>query len=411
VRDRPRSDPVPVFRRRAAEFGEQFTRIEEGAGGSGVEGWLALRLVRFRKNLTSGAVRLTIKRITPVIVKARIHLHSTTLFCLVATINMCLYSKDLLAERPQFTITEIGLLPGWVHPTVPFSINDAGDVVGEGQDPEELNRPFLLRNGVLRDIGGSASSGTAVDINNSGQILAYLHNEGAPNYSPVIISEAGILNLNYAIGTPFVLGAINDLGEVVGSRDYNSGGFVYSDGVVHLLGHGEDVFAKDINNHHQVAAVYNVDASLPWRAGIFEGDSLFALGLPRGRDFAKAEAINNRGQVAVNAANTAFSYHGFLYEAGHFTDLGTLHGDAQSGVAGINDDGDLVGSSGGCAFLYREGKMHDLNDLVFRPLGWSLEFAFRINNKGQIIGLGSFRGQMRGFLLTPAEKPIQGNHH
>ena len=51
------------------------------------------------------------------------------------------------------------------------------------------------------------------------------------------------------------------------------------------------------------------------------------------------------------------------------------------------------------AFLYREGRMQDLNDLIPSGSGWVLEEARAINDRGQIVGFGTFQGRTRAFLL------------
>jgi len=42
----------------------------------------------------------------------------------------------------------------------------------------------------------------------------------------------------------------------------------------------------------------------------------------------------------------------------------------------------------------------DLNDLVWAP-GWTVNGVVGINNAGQILGVGSYNGQNRAFVLTP----------
>jgi hypothetical protein len=55
------------------------------------------------------------------------------------------------------------------------------------------------------------------------------------------------------------------------------------------------------------------------------------------------------------------------------------------------------------AFLWdRINGMINLNDILDEDSGWDyLQSAKAINNKGQIIGLGSINGQRHGFLLNP----------
>src|SRR5262249_52696313 len=75
---------------------------------------------------------------------------------------------------------------------------------------------------------------------------------------------------------------------------------------------------------------------------------------------------------------------------------------------GINNAGQVVGSSGMAgamathAFLYRDGALTDLNDLIPPDAGWVLSDASGINDAGQIVGYGSHNGFCNhAFLLTP----------
>ena len=75
------------------------------------------------------------------------------------------------------------------------------------------------------------------------------------------------------------------------------------------------------------------------------------------------------------------------------TDLGTLGG-PQSVAYGINDSGQVVGTSAPVgfaprhAFLYSGGVMKDLNDLVSGGGSATLGIAYGINDSGQITGMG-----------------------
>ena len=106
-----------------------------------------------------------------------------------------------------------------------------------------------------------------------------------------------------------------------------------------------------------------------------------------------AIAINNQGQVIGQSdlpGDTA--NHGFIWQKGVMTDLGTLKGDFISGAIGISDQGVVVGTSLDSdfnlrAFVWQNGAMTDLNTLVAaNPAKLKLQLAEAINSRGEIVG-------------------------
>ena len=87
--------------------------------------------------------------------------------------------------------------------------------------------------------------------------------------------------------------------------------------------------------------------------------------------------------------------------------LGALPGDTASGAVGINDSGQVIGPSidpkgNPRAFLWQNGVMSDLNDLVVGGARLHLLFATAINSRGEISGFGATEeGDVHGFLATP----------
>jgi probable HAF family extracellular repeat protein len=122
----------------------------------------------------------------------------------------------------------------------------------------------------------------------------------------------------------------------------------------------------------------------------------------------RLQAVNDRGQmVGVSINQKSGRIEAFLESDGNRAALGTLGG-SFSVAHDINNDGDVVGGSltegdeNFHGFLYRGNRLHDLNELLDQSAaGWELIQALAINNRGEIVGIGSQDGQDRIVLLRP----------
>ncbi len=131
--------------------------------------------------------------------------------------------------------------------------------------------------------------------------------------------------------------------------------------------------------------------------GVFEGNHNLIHG------------INNDGTMVGATLNPqSRSVEACVLEKGTTRLLGTLGGSFSVG-RDINNRGQIVGGSLEAqdgsfhAFLFDEGRLKDLNDLVFNCQGWELVQAVAINDVGQIVGIGSYQGEDRVFLLMPVK--------
>ena len=106
-----------------------------------------------------------------------------------------------------------------------------------------------------------------------------------------------------------------------------------------------------------------------------------------------------------------------MWSNGQVINLGTLGGNQGSAVA-INNKGQVVGydtttGNGGLlhAFIWEDGEMADLNNLLPRGTRWFLQEVSDINDSGQILGKGLNRdtGKIHSFLLTPIPGSSQRN--
>lgn len=132
---------------------------------------------------------------------------------------------------------------------------------------------------------------------------------------------------------------------------------------------------------------------------------------------AEAFAINDRDQV-VGFSNTRVGTSTLtrpvLWEGTTVIDLSTLGGNTERAF-GINQLGHVVGHSylsGNVslrAFLWVDGVLRNLNDLLPAGSGWVLNEARAINNFGQITGYGAHNGITRAFLMTPVPTTVTAN--
>ncbi len=323
------------------------------------------------------------------------------------------------AQAVSYTITDLGTLGGSF--SVGYSLNDAGQIVGDSQTDTFQIRPFLYSNGALTDLGLMGGGGaTASGINASGQVAGTISFSNGENIAYVNSNGTTVMlgNLGYADSQA---NAINASGDVVGYSSIVEGGTIqrraalFSNGTVTNLGTLGGVFseANAINNAGQVVGssrlaniVNGTSVTAVTHAFVYSNGVMMSLGT-LGSNFSVASAINDGGVIVGYSDLADGQRRAFRFSNGTMTDLGTL----DSGFAfnfseayGINDAGMIVGRSlagGEAAFLHDGTSMVNLNSLIDPQSGWQLRWAYDINNNGQITGYGSFNGQTRAFLLSP----------
>jgi probable HAF family extracellular repeat protein len=258
--------------------------------------------------------------------------------------------------------------------------------------------PFLWEYAVtvpLPTLGGS--NGAAYQINRHGTVAGFAENSTkdstcpAPQklqFKPVIWENGEIQALPTASkDLEGVALAINDSGQVVGASG--------------------SCTAFNPNSLLNLQPLH----ALLWETGTMTDlGSLGGTGLGSG---ILAYNINKQGQVVgYSDLKGNANFHAFLWTRGAgMQDLGTLPGDANSFAIGINDAGDVTGSSLDAnfnlrAYLWHNGVMTDLNTLIPANSPLHLLLACSINSSGQIIGLAvTSSGELHGYLATPSDDP------
>jgi probable HAF family extracellular repeat protein len=227
-----------------------------------------------------------------------------------------------------------------------------------------------------------------------------------------VMTDLGTLTPGQGFSTAH---SINNAGQIVGRSIIVSGeehAVIREDGRIRDLGTTGGEFtrseANDINNAGQI--VGNASGPGPVaRAFLIRGGVTSLVPTLGGGERNTASAINDAGQV-VGASATAGegADRAYLYNSGDGTivDLGSLPGEAGSSANDVNNLGQVVGDArgGSGVFLWEDGVMLDLAELIDPDSGWTLSTAKAINDDGWIIGTGDNpAGESAGFLMTPID--------
>jgi len=218
--------------------------------------------------------------------------------------------------------------------------------------------------------------------------------------------------------------SINDASQIVGRADGRATLF-------DLTGTGNNIdlgtlwkyesYAFSINDAGQIVG-RALDLLTCWRATLFDptgAGNNFDLGT-LGGDRSHAYSINDANQVVGLAQNSQGYWHATLFDSNNPNnnlDLGTLGG-SSSVARSINDAGQIVGCAYNDYGQWRAslfdptgaGNNIDLNTIIDPPIGWTLMYAYDINNSGWIVGQGlvggggprrNAQGEYHAFLLVP----------
>ena len=180
-----------------------------------------------------------------------------------------------------------------------------------------------------------------------------------------------------------------------------------------------DGFVQGINEQGQAVGSSGTCTGIATHAVLWENDTAFEL--PNlGHDGNDAYAINDHGQAVGYVSTTDGStIVASLWPNGVHSavkNLGILPGDDAAFATGINNRGQVVGSTFNSAgwshgFIWRDNVMTDLNTLVPRDCNLFIIAASNINERGQVSGMatvmsGPGEGKIHAILLTPVDERI-----
>ena len=120
------------------------------------------------------------------------------------------------------------------------------------------------------------------------------------------------------------------------------------------------------------------------------------LPLPAGMTYGVASAVDDSGTIVGMAGSRAV-----VWRNGAVTVLAGLGRKVANGRANDVRGDVIVGDLGGRAVRWTAGVATDLNAVLPRRSGWSLQSAGGLAADGTVVGSGVYGGAARGFLLRP----------
>jgi probable HAF family extracellular repeat protein len=302
---------------------------------------------------------------------------------------------------------DLGTLGGKNSWTNYGGINDRGEAVGLAEtsvpDPDGEDmcafgtkltcRPFLWRDGhmmALPTLGGN--NGQASAINNRGQIVG--------------ISETTVQDSGCSPSKP---------GKIISPVFWERGEVR----ALPTVAGDPDGFVQGINDQGQAVGSSGTCTNIATHAVLWENDTAFEL--PNlGHDGNDAYAINDHGQAVGYVSTTdgttivASLWPNGVHSA--VTNLGILPGDGAAFATGINNRGQVVGSTFNSVgwshgFIWQDNVLTDLNTFISKDSNLFIIAASNINERGQISGMamvmsGPDEGKIHAILLTPVEGRI-----
>ncbi len=370
----------------------------------------------------------------------------TTLALLTA-----LVAAGLAHGAIKYDITDLG--PSAPGDSFGLAINSTGQVAGYSTPANTRAFRYTVGGsmvGLTSPGTGDASIGNA--INDSGVVVGNTNTSPGGKRVAAVATGNALVPLGTLGGLTGNALGINNGGTIVGTSTIDATAnspthafYTTKSGSTYTLhdiaGGPRESIATAINNSGWIVGQYRFMEGLPYVAFLYisvgqPGAQLTPLYTLPGGTTSGASAINTKGDIVgyseVKIGQGIFGQiqtHAFCLPTkdtgmGGFTlnDLGVFPGGSYTYARGINDSGLIVGFgdvvSNGMVTTHpfittspsRVG-LSDLNNYIDPESGWELNYAYAINNAGQITGQGlNPEGKFHAFLLTRRVTPTGYPH-
>jgi probable HAF family extracellular repeat protein len=363
-------------------------------------------------------------------------------------------TQERKPKRVRYTVTDLGALGGSV--SVAFGVNNRGDVGGGATLLDGNLHAFLWYRGHMKDLrtlGGPNSEAAGPNARGEAAIVSETstpdtNGEDFCGFGTHLQCLGAIWKKGAMTALPTLGGnnaqalGLNNRGQVFGYAENGNGekaGYCTTpfqvldfeaviwepNGEVHELpplpgdtvgialgisGNGQVAGSSGLCSNTTVTGLIGGPHAVLWQKDGSATD-LGNLGVPNGPNV--AASVNNRGEVVGGDEYTDGTLHAFLWTRNTgLHDLGTLGADVVTAPTFINNHGQVVGFScpgpmGACrAYVGEDKEMTDLNTLIPLDSPLYLQFAYAINDVGEIVGqaMQKSTGELHAFLAIPCDR-------
>ncbi len=315
--------------------------------------------------------------------------------------------------------------------TTGLGLNDEGAVVGlywcSGWEHKEAFVWTAEEGFVTLERPEGVSSAKAVDINDHSdrQIVGTVDISGLGTRAFLIDGQEWIIIPPPGGGTFSSVAALNNKRQVIGSTADGtpySKAYIWEDGVMTIIEptFGPRSAGRAIDEAGVVVGWMGTSIGIDSHAFLWDDKRVIDLGVIPGGFTGSANVVNSRAQIAIGGNFNedhplGFISGGFFWDAGQWTDVGMLPGYDSMALTGLNDAGQIVGWSRDIqagqhpdtGFIWQDGVMTKINDLLPSDSELTVYRAEAINNVGQITGRATNQdNDPVAFILTPIEGPL-----
>ncbi len=309
--------------------------------------------------------------------------------------------SPIVSDAPtSYKVSSIDMAYGF-YKLHPKAINNNGTVVGTGT--------YCCGSGPNEAFSWTPIGGRVIDIsyhseywsiNNKGDIAGTM-SSSTRGFQPTVKTASGTPVPYYQYPRNGRAYGINDIGYATGKIDTSFGLWDYIGGSWTPITFSPEA----INNKNQIVGRSTIT---PHNAMLYDPNSgernIGTLGVS-----SIAHDINDAGVVVGSStSNTGICTTGcgFVYDAVYGIRALPKLSSANAIATSVNISGDAVGNSVNSnglsrAVLWNNGEIIDLNSRISENLGWVLTSAASINDKGQIVGVGTLNGVSTMYVLTP----------